>query len=100
MSVYSDDGQRTLEEMEREALIEAIRSQGSIAGAARRLGIGRATAFRKVRKFGLRDEELAYSPVVEPPTPKPEPGPLPEPPAKSEKKAEPMADPLFANWKP
>ena len=75
----------TLADMERKALIAAIKSQGSIVGAARHLGIGRATAFRMVKRYGLREETWP----VEPPA-------APEP----VKPVAPIVDPLFGNWKP
>ena len=79
----------TLADMERKALIAAIKSQGSIVGAARHLEIGRATAVRMMKRYGLREMVPAAAPPAEPPVaPKPAPA------------AAPVVDPLFGSWKP
>lgn len=44
---------KTLEEVEREAIEKALRTYKSKDKAAAALGIGRATMFRKVKKYGL-----------------------------------------------
>lgn len=87
---------KTLDEIEREALAAAIAACGSIVGAARQLGIGRATAFRKARKYGLDSPYDRTTPIT-PPIPK----------TKKEKEVAAAAapapapfDPLFSNWKP
>lgn len=96
--------------MEREALANAIRSQGSIANAAVHLGVSRSTAFRMVKRFKLREADLAYAPteaaatpepeIVATPEPEPTPIPKPEPAVVSKVEPKPYVDPLFANWKP
>ena len=96
----------TLADMERAALVAAIKSQGSIAGAARHLGIGRATAFRMVKRYGLRDEDLGYAPEVpvaeEVPVEAAAPPSEPKPatPATPATPVAPAVDPLFKDWKP
>jgi len=93
----------TLADMERAALVAAIKSQGSIAGAARHLGIGRATAFRMVKRYGLRDEDLGYAPEV-PVAEESAAAPVPERPASAAATpatpVAPAVDPLFKDWKP
>ena len=93
--------------MEREALAQAIRSQGSIASAAVHLGVSRSTAFRMVKRFKLREADLAYAPteaaapeiaIAPEPTQGPEPVQVPKPEPTPTPK--PYVDPLFANWKP
>ena len=96
--VKYDAGPPTFEQMERELLVQAIKSQGSIAGAALRLGISRATAFRKVNRYGLRETDLAYEAAAPEPDP-PEPEPVVEE-VKPKSKPAVHVDPLFANWKP
>jgi DNA-binding NtrC family response regulator len=50
----SDASGRTLEDVERRSIEEALRaSGGSILEAARALGIARGTLYRKIRKYGL-----------------------------------------------
>jgi transposase len=92
----------TFEEMQREALAQAIRSQGSIASAAVHLGVSRSTAFRMVKRFKLREADLTYVIAPEPeiavapePTQVPRAEPVQAPPA-----PKPYVDPLFANWRP
>ncbi len=46
---------RTWEEMERDAIIKSLQScRGNIAEAARSLGIGRSTLYRKMKKYNIR----------------------------------------------
>ena len=90
----------TFEEMQREALAQAIRSQGSIASAAVHLGVSRSTAFRMVKRFKLREADLAYAPETEIAA-APEPVQIPRiEPAQAPPAAKPYVDPLFANWRP
>ena len=52
--VFSDRGIRSLEKMEAEALSKALEIVGhNISKAAKELGIGRATFYRKAKKFGI-----------------------------------------------
>ena len=47
----------TLEEIERRAIENALRnSPGNLARACRKLGISRATIYRKIKKYDLRWE--------------------------------------------
>jgi DNA-binding NtrC family response regulator len=49
------DGPRSLEELEREAIQHAIdHFGGNLSDAARQLGIGRSTLYRKIEQYGLR----------------------------------------------
>ena len=96
--------------MEKEALAAAIAAHGSIVGAARQLGIGRATAFRKAKRYGLDSpyDRTAPGPkktVTDPPFPTSDPKRPPKPTVQTAPvKVEPLwtsnNDPLFANWKP
>lgn len=56
-----DDGQasvRPLHEVEREMMIAALReTEGNVSEAARRLGIGRATFYRRAQRHGLTRED-------------------------------------------
>ena len=48
-------GYKTLEEIERDAIAEALeRSGGNLSEAVRQLGIGRTTLYRKLKRYGLR----------------------------------------------
>lgn len=45
---------KTLEEMEKEAIIAAIRrSEGNLTTAAKELGVGRAFLYRKVKQYQI-----------------------------------------------
>jgi transcriptional regulator of acetoin/glycerol metabolism len=45
---------RSIEEAEREAIVEALRHVGgNVTEAARRLGIGRATLYRKLTRYEI-----------------------------------------------
>lgn len=49
---------RPLQELEREMMIAALReTQGNVSEAARRLGIGRATFYRRAQRYGLTRED-------------------------------------------
>jgi DNA-binding NtrC family response regulator len=49
---------KTLEEMEREAIIGALeRNEGNLSDVARQLGIGRSTLYRKLEQYGLREKK-------------------------------------------
>ena len=96
----------TLEQIEKRALAQAIKLHGSIVGAARQLGIGRATAFRKAKKYGLDSPYDRTSPAFMPGLkavagPKHPPKPVVQTaPDKVEPLWESNGDPLFGNWKP
>jgi len=48
-----------LEEAERRILMHALKlSKGNVSKAARELHIGRATLYRKIRRYGLQHKEL------------------------------------------
>lgn len=48
-----------LEEAEKKVLVHALRlSRGNISKAARELGIGRATLYRKIYRYGLVKREF------------------------------------------
>ena len=45
-----------LEELEKQAILHAIKvCQGNVGRAARQLGVGQATIYRKIKKYGLRN---------------------------------------------
>ncbi len=44
---------RPIAELEREAIVNALRIVGDKLEAAQRLGIGRTTLYRKVKEFGI-----------------------------------------------
>jgi DNA-binding NtrC family response regulator len=49
---------RPLQELEREMMIAALReTRGNVSEAARRLGIGRATFYRRAQRYGLTRED-------------------------------------------
>ena len=49
---------RPLQELEREMMIAALKeTQGNVSEAARRLGIGRATFYRRAQRYGLTRED-------------------------------------------
>ena len=49
---------KTLEEMEREAIIGALeRNEGNLSDVARQLGIGRSTLYRKLEQYGLKEKK-------------------------------------------
>lgn len=51
-----EDGPSGFERAERAALIRALaRADGNVSGAARGLGIGRATMYRRMKRLGLND---------------------------------------------
>jgi len=52
------DSPRSLEDLEREAIISAMESNsGNLSDVARQLGIGRSTLYRKLEQYGLRDKK-------------------------------------------
>ncbi len=56
-------GDRTLEELERWAIQETLRrADGNVSDAARRLGIGRSTLYRKMEQYGLHPGEGGAEP--------------------------------------
>jgi DNA-binding NtrC family response regulator len=60
LSAAADDDKsvRPLHEMEREMMIAALReTEGNVSEAARRLGIGRATFYRRAHRHGLTRED-------------------------------------------
>jgi DNA-binding NtrC family response regulator len=51
----SDDSDKSLESLEKKAIEDAIeRANGNLSEAIRRLGIGRATFYRKLKKFNIK----------------------------------------------
>jgi transcriptional regulator of acetoin/glycerol metabolism len=49
---------RPLQELEREMMVAALKeTQGNVSEAARRLGIGRATFYRRAQRYGLTRED-------------------------------------------
>jgi transcriptional regulator of acetoin/glycerol metabolism len=51
-----EDGPRGFEKAERAAVIRALaRADGNVSGAARALGIGRATLYRRMKRLGLNE---------------------------------------------
>ena len=45
---------KTIEQLEKEAIIEALKETGwKITQSARLLGIGRATLYRKIKEYGI-----------------------------------------------
>jgi DNA-binding NtrC family response regulator len=51
----SDDSDKSLESLEKKAIEEAIeRANGNLSEAIRQLGIGRATFYRKLKKFNIK----------------------------------------------
>jgi two-component system nitrogen regulation response regulator NtrX len=61
LSGFDDDDKnavRPLHEVEREMMIAALReTEGNVSEAARRLGIGRATFYRRAQRHGLTRED-------------------------------------------
>ena len=61
VGVYDEDDKnavRPLHEVEREMMIAALReTEGNVSEAARRLGIGRATFYRRAQRHGLTRED-------------------------------------------
>ncbi|MFZ9887594.1 MAG: sigma-54-dependent transcriptional regulator [Myxococcota bacterium] len=54
----SGKGVRPLQELEREMMVAALtETQGNVSEAARRLGIGRATFYRRAQRYGLTRED-------------------------------------------
>ena len=55
MNMYSPDGHiRSLEEVERNAILNALAlSEGNVSSAAKRLGVGRTTLYRKLDKYDI-----------------------------------------------
>ena len=47
---------RTFEQMEREAIADALRQHKTARAAARHLGIARATIHRKMKAYNIRNE--------------------------------------------
>jgi DNA-binding NtrC family response regulator len=56
-------GLQTIEEMEKKALVEAlVQSHGSAKEAARLLGLGQATVYRKIKRYGINLDGLGRGP--------------------------------------
>jgi DNA-binding NtrC family response regulator len=54
----SGGGAKSLEELEREAIVGAMESnKGNLSDVARQLGIGRSTLYRKLEQYGLREKK-------------------------------------------
>lgn len=53
------DSLRTLDELERLAIEDALKKSQSVTDAARRLGIGKTTLYWKLRRYELQSEEPA-----------------------------------------
>jgi two-component system response regulator HydG len=59
----SPDGLRTIDQIEKNAIIEAMKScKNNVREAARLLGLGQATVYRKLKKYGI--ESWAQVPVA------------------------------------
>ena len=57
VEVASESGPKSLEDLEREAIVAAMESnRGNLSDVARQLGIGRSTLYRKLEQYGLRDK--------------------------------------------
>jgi transcriptional regulator of acetoin/glycerol metabolism len=49
-----DSGLRTIEQMEKRAILDALGStRGNVREAARLLGCGQATVYRKIKRYGI-----------------------------------------------
>ncbi len=47
-----------LRDLEKQAILHAVKAcHGNVSEAARRLGLGQATLYRKIKKYGLREQE-------------------------------------------
>jgi len=56
--VVVEGGLRSLEELEKEAIRQALENfGGNLSDAARQLGIGRSTLYRKLEQYGLRSKK-------------------------------------------
>ncbi len=54
----SSSGPKSLEDLEREAIVAAMESnRGNLSDVARQLGIGRSTLYRKLEQYGLREKK-------------------------------------------
>jgi DNA-binding NtrC family response regulator len=54
---------RTLDEIERQAIVEALnQARGHVREAARALGLGQATVYRKVKRYGINLKTLGRTP--------------------------------------
>ena len=52
--VKAEDGILPIDELERRAIVQALETlRGNVSLAAQRLGIGRATLYRKLARYGL-----------------------------------------------
>jgi len=58
VEVSASSGPKSLEDLEREAIVAAMESnRGNLSDVARQLGIGRSTLYRKLEQFGLREKK-------------------------------------------
>jgi DNA-binding NtrC family response regulator len=54
---------KTIDDMERRAIVNALRAtKGNVREAAQQLGIGQATVYRRLKRFGIVLEDLGRSP--------------------------------------
>lgn len=54
-----EDGPKGFEKAERAAVIRALsRAGGNVSGAARALGVGRATLYRRMKRLGIRENQV------------------------------------------
>jgi transcriptional regulator of acetoin/glycerol metabolism len=54
---------KTIDDMERQAIVNALRAtKGNVREAAQQLGIGQATVYRRLKRFGLVLEDLDRPP--------------------------------------
>jgi DNA-binding NtrC family response regulator len=58
VEVSGRSGPKSLEDLEREAIVTAMESnRGNLSDVARQLGIGRSTLYRKLEQYGLREKK-------------------------------------------
>ncbi len=54
-----EDGLRMIDRIEKQAIVEAlIKSDGNVVAAARLLGVGQATVYRKIKRYGINPKRM------------------------------------------